>query len=101
MSQRGRPTSKNRLATRGLIWTLVIIVLLFFGFTKANPFADKYEIKAAFVNVSQINPISPVRIAGVDVGKVKKVDGLGQGRTGAVVTMEIEDKGLPIKQDAP
>jgi ABC-type transporter Mla subunit MlaD len=100
VSQRGRPTPKNRLAARGLIWTLVIIVLLFFGFTKVNPFADKYEIKAAFLNASQIQPNSPVRIAGVNVGKVKEVDGLGEGKTGAVVTMEIDEKGLPIKQDA-
>jgi phospholipid/cholesterol/gamma-HCH transport system substrate-binding protein len=100
MSLRGRTPSKNRLAVRGLIWTLVIAVLCFFGFTKANPFADKYEIKAAFENVNQLKPNSPVRIAGIDVGKVKEVEGLGEGRTGAVVTMELEEKGLPIKRDA-
>jgi ABC-type transporter Mla subunit MlaD len=41
-----------------------------------------------------------VRIAGINVGKVKKIEGLGKGRTGALITMEFEDKGLPIKEDA-
>jgi virulence factor Mce-like protein len=100
VSLRGRTPSKNRLATRGLIWTCVIAVLCFFGFTKANPFADKYEIQAAFRTANDIKKNSPVRIAGVDVGKVKKIEGLGKGQTGALLTIEFEDKGLPIKRDA-
>jgi len=100
VSLRGRAPSKNRLALRGLVWTVVIAVLCFFGFTKANPFADKYEFRAAFKNVNQLKPNSPVRIAGINVGKVKEIEGLGEGQTGALVTMELEEKGLPIKRDA-
>jgi virulence factor Mce-like protein len=83
----------------GAVTLAVIAVATFFGFTKANPFANPYEFKAAFRNASDIKPKSPVRIAGVNVGKVKKVE-RGEGDAAATVTMEIEDKGLPIHRDA-
>ena len=42
-----------------------------------------------------------MRIAGVEVGKVKKVEPVEGGKTGAAnVTMEIQDKGLPLHKDA-
>ena len=44
-----------------------------------------------------IHSKSPVRIAGVDVGKVASIK--REGHTG-LVTMEIENKGLPIHTDA-
>ena len=56
---------------------------VFMAFTKANPFARPYVLKAAFVSANNIKPNSPVRIAGVEVGKVKKVEAVGgrhQGR---------------------
>ena len=54
----------------GLIAIIVIAVGTYFGFTKANPFASPYELTAAFDTVNNLKPNSPVRIAGVDVGKV-------------------------------
>ena len=53
------------------------------GFTKDNPFDNPYEVKAAFRNVNDLKPKSPVRIAGVNVGKVKKVEPLGDDGNGA------------------
>ena len=44
-------------------------------------------------------PNSPVRIAGVNVGKVTKIERQARHRH-AVVTMEIDDNGLPIHKDA-
>ena len=42
-----------------------------------------------------------MRIAGVNVGKVTDVEPMGKGvDQGAVVSMEIQDKGLPIHTDA-
>ena len=41
-----------------------------------------------------------MRIAGVDVGKVKTVEAAGGRRDAAVVTMEINKHGLPIHKDA-
>ena len=72
----------------------------YFGFTKSNPFANPYEFKAVFNDVNNLKPKSPVRIAGVEVGKVKKVEPVESGKGAAEVTMEMQDKGLPIKKDA-
>ena len=40
-----------------------------------------------------------MRIAGVNVGKVKKIEGQ-DGTNNAVITMEMKDTGLPIHKDA-
>ena len=46
----------------------------YLGFTKfANPFASQYTVHAIFSNASGVKPASPVRIAGVNVGKVTSV----------------------------
>src|SRR3954468_22479108 len=84
----------------GVIAIVLIGLLSFFGFTKTNPFASPYELHAVFDNVNNLKPNSPVRIAGVDVGKVKKVEALSEGDGAAKVTMEIKKKGLPIHRDA-
>jgi phospholipid/cholesterol/gamma-HCH transport system substrate-binding protein len=98
--QRG-PRDDGMSAFRaGVIAIVLIAVLSYFGFTKANPFASPYELHAVFDNVNNLKPNSPVRIAGVDVGKVKKVEPITEGEGAARVTMEIKDKGLPIHRDA-
>jgi virulence factor Mce-like protein len=94
-----RPASKSRNALYGLVALVIVAIGVFFGFTKSNPFANPYEIRAAFKNVNDLKPKSPVRIAGVNVGKVKKVEPI-EGGNGAIVTMEIKDEGLPIHADA-
>jgi phospholipid/cholesterol/gamma-HCH transport system substrate-binding protein len=84
----------------GVLAIVVIAVASYFGFTKTNPFANPYELKAVFDNVSNLQQRSPVRIAGVDVGKVTKVEPIADGEGAGRVTMEIADKGLPIHEDA-
>src|SRR3954462_1205382 len=84
----------------GLIAVVLLALLSFFGFTKSNPFATPYELHAVFDNVNNLKPNSPVRIAGVDVGKVKKVEPVTEGEGAARVTMEIKKKGLPVHKDA-
>ncbi|HEX6582629.1 MAG TPA: MlaD family protein [Thermoleophilaceae bacterium] len=97
MSKRSNGMSPFRAG----ILTLVLVGLFtYFGFTKANPFANPYEFKAAFNDVNNLKPKSPVRIAGVEVGKVVKVEPVTDGKGAAEVTMELEDRGLPIKKDA-
>ena len=99
MGRRRVPTKREN-ALAGLIALCIAAVVVYFGFTKSNPFANPYELKAAFSNVNQLKTKSPVRIAGVNVGKVTAVEPLGKGRPGAMVTMEIKDEGLPIHRDA-
>jgi phospholipid/cholesterol/gamma-HCH transport system substrate-binding protein len=83
----------------GLIAIVVIAILVFLGFTKDIPFTRGYEVKAVFQSANGLRPDSPVRIAGVEVGKVKKVEGQ-EGSNNAVVTMAIDDNGRPLHKDA-
>jgi phospholipid/cholesterol/gamma-HCH transport system substrate-binding protein len=87
-----------RNATIGLVALGVIAVAVLLAWTKELPLQSHYEIKAAFATSNNIRPGSPVRIAGVDVGKVTGIE--RAGRDGAVVTMRIEDKGRPVRTDA-
>jgi phospholipid/cholesterol/gamma-HCH transport system substrate-binding protein len=84
----------------GLLAGIVILVFSFFGFSRYNPFADPYQMSATFQSANNLQPKSPVRIAGVDVGKVTKVEPLPGGTGAARVTMEIQKRGLPIHEDA-
>ncbi|HEV2875007.1 MAG TPA: MlaD family protein, partial [Thermoleophilaceae bacterium] len=84
----------------GILALVVLGVLSYFGFTKTNPFADPYELQAVFRTANNLQPNSPVRIAGLDIGKVKSVEAVDSATGGARVTMELEEKGLPIHEDA-
>jgi ABC-type transporter Mla subunit MlaD len=88
---------RSRPVHFGLIMLIVLAVLIYFGFTKAIPFKHGFQLKAQFASALNIKPKSPVRIAGVDVGKVTGIK--REGNTG-VVTMEIGNGGLPIHTDA-
>jgi phospholipid/cholesterol/gamma-HCH transport system substrate-binding protein len=83
----------------GLVALAVIAVIVFLGFTKDIPFTTPYEVKATFASANSIRAGAPVRIAGVNVGKVAKIESQ-EGGTGAVVTMQIYDQGLPLHEDA-
>jgi virulence factor Mce-like protein len=84
--------------TIGLVALAVITVGVLFAWTKEVPFQPHYEVKAAFESSNNIRTGSPVRIAGVEFGKVTSVE--PAGGQGAVLTMRIEDKGRPIRSDA-
>ena len=87
-------------ATIGLVALAVITVGVLFAWTKELPFRSHYEIKAAFESSNNIRPGSPVRIAGVEVGKVAKIEPAEEGSYHTVVTMSISDSGRPIRSDA-
>ena len=105
MARRGgffRRRTKRRGTTSagaGLIALAVISLAVYFAFTKANPFASPYKLEAIFADAAGMDPNSPVRIAGVEVGKVTKVESTGPDGY-AKVTMEIVEAGLPIHEDA-
>jgi hypothetical protein len=72
---RSRPRHDDRnFVAIGLIALAIIAVLLFFGFTKDNPFSRGFRIQAQFESANSIRDNSPVRIAGVNVGKVVAID---------------------------
>src|SRR5947209_17338150 len=114
--RRGRKKGMSTFAA-GLIALVVIVVFTYLGFTKfANPLASQYTVHAIFSNASGVKPESPVRIAGVNVGKVESVGPVqgcklggslqktggttNQQCTAAEVTMTVQDQGLPLHKDA-
>ena len=94
-----RRRSARSPVTIGLITLAVIAVGTFLGFTKNIPFTHGFRVKAVFESANSLRPNSPVRIAGVAVGKVKKVEPK-EGTDQALVTMEIQKAGLPLHEDA-
>jgi phospholipid/cholesterol/gamma-HCH transport system substrate-binding protein len=82
----------------GLVLVVLLTIGVYFAYTQANPFANPYEFSATFRSAQNLKSDAVVRIAGVNVGKVTKVEHVDRGA--ARVTMEIEEKGLPIKRDA-
>ena len=77
-----------------------MVPLVYLGFTKSIPFRPHYEIKAVFESSNNLKKASPVRIAGVEVGRVTKVERVKQGGESVVVTMRIGKAGRPIHDDA-
>jgi ABC-type transporter Mla subunit MlaD len=81
----------------GIVFAIVLAIVVYFGFTKHIPFKHGYRLNGMFNSAVNIAPKSPVRIAGVTVGKVSSVR--REGNAG-LVAMEIEGRGLPIHSDA-
>jgi virulence factor Mce-like protein len=92
----------------GALGVVFLILISYGAYTKfANPLASHFTIHAVFPNANGLRPDSLVRIAGVNVGKVTGVSsapGCTKGQPdkcqAADVTMQVEDVGLPIHQDA-
>lgn len=78
---------------------VILAIGIYAAFFKALPLQDHYEIQAVFKNSNLLAARGPVRIAGVDVGQVKKVERY-KNTDLSVVTMRIEDRGQPIHTDA-
>ena len=94
-----RPSGMRPLHA-GLIAIALIVVGTYFAFARGLPFGDHHEIEAVFRTANNVKERQPVRIAGVEVGKVVEVRHLEPGTSAAVVRMRIEDNGLPIHRDA-
>jgi virulence factor Mce-like protein len=94
-----RRRREHRLSTPavGLLALAVIALVTFLGFKKELPFQEHFEVRAVFTSANGVKANSPVRIAGVNVGKVTGVEGRGEH---AVVTMRIDEKGRPLHRDA-
>ena len=82
----------------GLFVVLLIVFGFYLAFAKKLPFTGVgYEVNATFNNAANIRTTSPVRIAGVNVGKVTSVERVGnQSR----VNFTVSDAGRPLHSDA-
>ncbi len=81
-----------------IIFLLIFTIGPYLAFTGHVPFTSYgYELKATFSNGVNISTNSPVRIAGVDVGRVIGVERDGDATT---VAFTVEGEGRPIHEDA-
>jgi ABC-type transporter Mla subunit MlaD len=99
-----KPSRSHRTRPRVPNWLIAVIFILIFtigpylAFTKHIPFTSYgYQLKAAFTDSANIALKSPVRIAGVEVGKVIKTERDGNATT---VTFTVDDSGRPIHRNA-
>jgi phospholipid/cholesterol/gamma-HCH transport system substrate-binding protein len=91
---RWRPSN----VTIAIIFILIFTIGPYLAFTKHVPFTSYgYEVKATFSNSANISLNSPVRIAGVDVGKVISTSRDGDNTE---VTFTVDSAGRPIHEDA-
>lgn len=102
--RRAAAAGKGRFKWRPSNVTIAIIFILIFtigpylAFTKHVPFTGYgYEVNATFSNSANIALNSPVRIAGVDVGKVIETKRDGNNTE---VTFTVSEAGRPIHDDA-
>jgi ABC-type transporter Mla subunit MlaD len=85
-------------AAIAIIFILIFTVGPYLAFTGHVPFTSYgYEVKATFANSANIAQNSPVRIAGVNVGRVISSERDGDATT---VSFTVEGPGRPIHDDA-
>jgi phospholipid/cholesterol/gamma-HCH transport system substrate-binding protein len=84
----------------GVITLALIAALTYLGFSKDIPFTRPFQLEAVFENAPPIRSGTAVRIAGVDVGEVSKVESLGGDSPGVRVVMKLDDSALPIHKNA-
>jgi phospholipid/cholesterol/gamma-HCH transport system substrate-binding protein len=97
-SKSGRFGWRPGNVTIAIIFILIFTIGPYLAFTKHVPFTSHgYEVKATFSNSANISLNSPVRVAGVNVGKV-----IGTSRDGdnTTVTFTVSGSGRPIHDDA-
>jgi virulence factor Mce-like protein len=76
----------------------VVVAVSFYAFNEGPPFVHGFRVHALMSDSNALRPNSPVRIAGITVGRVVGVDP-GPGHT-TRVDMELDDSALPIHRDA-
>ncbi|MFL5895318.1 MAG: MlaD family protein [Thermoleophilaceae bacterium] len=95
----GRPGTGMSPFAAGMVALVVIAVALYAAFVHKYPWQNPYELKAVFANASNLGINSPVREAGVNVGKVTGVE-TKPGSSASVVKMALTDEALPLHRDA-
>jgi virulence factor Mce-like protein len=93
-----RQSNPRRLQAIGLAAVLSAALAFAFAFGLRPP-GDRYEVTATFRDALNVKPGFTVRIAGVDVGEVTRVEHVG-GDEAARVTMTVSDRGRPLHRDA-
>ena len=95
----GRRANDFKIGLLVVIALALLLVLTFkvskFSFTKA-----RYELKVAFINSSGIEENAPVRLSGVEAGKVKDIQLVyGPGGTHVLLTLWLDETAL-VRKDS-
>jgi ABC-type transporter Mla subunit MlaD len=78
----------------------ILAVLTYLAFAKKLPWSHpEYELHATFENAATLRETAPVRIAGVNVGKVTSVERDADSNL-VDVTFSVDSEGQPIHDDA-
>ncbi|MBV9007366.1 MAG: MCE family protein, partial [Solirubrobacterales bacterium] len=97
--RRHRPRISNFWG--GIIGLAVLVAACYLVFGGSLPFSKSpFVLKAVFTTETQLHIPSPVRIAGVDVGQVVSVTHISGSSRAGLVTMDINQNGLPIHANA-
>lgn len=95
--------ARDRHTRNGIIVLAILGAALYYAYTGGSiPFLPEggRTVTADFASVANVTPgKTPVRVAGVNVGKVDSVERLPGGR-GVRVKMNITDKGVHLRKDA-
>lgn len=81
----------------GLLTLTLVTLAVYLAFIDV-PFTGGTKLRAVFDTAQGVQTRSPVRIAGIEVGKVTAVES-GPGES-ATVTMELDESAFPIHADA-
>ena len=102
-SEKRRVLRKDRTGMNPVTVALIALVIagvaVYLGFRKDIPFTQGFRMSAVFETSNNLRTNSPVRVAGVEVGRVKEIKRF-QDTDMAEVVMEIKKTGLPIHKDA-
>lgn len=96
---RRNQSSRMSAFAAGLIAIALIAVGAYFAFAKALPFRHHYQVRFVVQSANLLGPKSVVRIAGVDVGQVDRVERYRKTSM-SIVTMRVDDEARPIHRDA-
>src|SRR5947209_10931404 len=97
--RRRKPRVSNLVA--GILGALFLLLITYLVFGGGVPWAGTpFQLKAVFTSQTQLHIPSEVRTAGVKVGQVGSVERISGSSQDAVVTMDIDNNGLPVHADA-
>jgi ABC-type transporter Mla subunit MlaD len=96
-----RRRSRINTFTAGVLGVLFLAIISYLVFGGSIPFSGTpYQLKAVFTSQTQLHIPSEVRTAGVKVGEAVSVTRISGSAQDAVVTMDIQNNGLPVHADA-
>ncbi|MBJ7470287.1 MAG: MCE family protein [Solirubrobacteraceae bacterium] len=99
MSPRAARRGYRNPTRAGVLFVIALSALIYYGFAKDNPFARPFHLSVVVQDAAGVKKGSAVRIAGVDVGKVRGVERYN-GAKAALVNLDINANGLPVYEGA-